>query len=78
MSMEKSIAEKSIFSWIEEKLAPIYCTSEEFIYNEMESQSGYSLPIIYKPFDVTKNPIGMIEDVCMIFFIQLREKEKNY
>ncbi|CAK7066555.1 class I SAM-dependent methyltransferase [Tissierella sp.] len=54
MSMEKSIAEKSIFSWIEEKLAPIYCTSEEFIYNEMESQSGYSLPIIYKPFDVTK------------------------
>lgn len=54
MSMEKSIAERSIFNWIEGKLAPIYCTSEEFIYNEMESQSGYSLPIIYKSFDATE------------------------
>lgn len=53
MSMEKLIKEKSIFDWIEEKLAPIYSTSEEFIYNEMESQSGYGLPIIYKPFDCT-------------------------
>lgn len=54
MSMEKIVTEKSIFNWIEEKLTPIYSTSEEFIYNEMESQSGYSLPIIYKPFDATK------------------------
>lgn len=43
-----------IINWIEEKLRPKLCTSEEFIYNEMDSQSGYSLPIIYQPFDGIK------------------------
>lgn len=41
----------SIFSWIENELKPQLCTSEEFIYNEMESQSGASLPVVYQPFD---------------------------
>lgn len=41
----------NIFSWIEENLKPEFCTSENFIYNEMESQSNYSLPVIYEPFD---------------------------
>ncbi len=48
------ILEKDIFKWIEIELESSFCTSEEFIYNEMESQSGYSLPIIYQPFDPTK------------------------
>lgn len=43
--------EKNIFCWIEKELNPELCASEEFIYNEMESQSGYSLPIIYQAFD---------------------------
>lgn len=51
---DKTNQETSIFDWIETELKPISCTSEEFIYNEMESQSGYSLPVIYQPFDSTK------------------------
>lgn len=50
----QTISNKDIFNWIETKLKPSFCTSEEFIYNEMESQSGYCLPIIYQPFDATK------------------------
>ena len=41
-----------VFEWIEQELEPRTCTSEEFIYDDMESQSGRSLPIIYQPFDV--------------------------
>ncbi len=51
---DKISLETSIFDWIEKELKPTPCTSEEFIYNEMESQSGYSLPIIYQPFDAAK------------------------
>lgn len=55
MSMEnQNILKKNVFNWIEEKLIPKPCTSEKFIYNELESQSGYSLPIIYQPFDATQ------------------------
>lgn len=55
MAMEKQYdLEVNVFNWIEEKLSPKLCTSEEFIYNEMESQSDFSLPIIYQPFDSTK------------------------
>jgi SAM-dependent methyltransferase len=40
-----------IITWIEKNLNPKACNSEEFIYDEMESQSGFSLPILYQPFD---------------------------
>jgi len=50
----QSISEKNVFSWIENELNPELSTSEEFIYNEMESQSGYGLPIIYQAFDASK------------------------
>jgi ubiquinone/menaquinone biosynthesis C-methylase UbiE len=40
-----------VFQWIEETLRPKTCHSEEFIYDDMDSQSGRSLPIIYVPFD---------------------------
>jgi SAM-dependent methyltransferase len=40
-----------LFAWIEKHLAPIPCDSEQFIYDDMASQSGRSLPIIYQPFD---------------------------
>ena len=43
-----------VFDWIEQKLKPKLCNSEEFFYDEMESQSDYCLPIIYQPFDVNK------------------------
>lgn len=41
----------SIFQWIDEILDPRECTSEELIYEDMESQSDRSLPIIYQPFN---------------------------
>jgi ubiquinone/menaquinone biosynthesis C-methylase UbiE len=40
--------------WIRKELKPVEYTSEEFFYNEMDSQSGYALPIIYEPFDINK------------------------
>ena len=41
----------NIIDWIKANLNPKTCNSEEFIYNEMDSQSGYCLPVIYQPFD---------------------------
>lgn len=59
-------SDKNIFNWIEKELNPELCTSEQFIYNEMESQSGCSLPIIYLPFDPSEkwhwNDRGMLYD----------------
>lgn len=43
-----------ILEWIKEKLRPESCNSDKFIYDDMDSQSGCALPIIYKPFDATK------------------------
>lgn len=40
-----------LFAWLERELAPTACTSEQLIYDDMDSQSGRSLPIIYRPFD---------------------------
>lgn len=44
----------NVFDWIERELAPTRCNSETFFYDEMESQSGYCLPIIYQPFDASQ------------------------
>jgi SAM-dependent methyltransferase len=43
-----------VFDWIERVLKPRTCNSEEFVYDDMESQSGRCLPIIYQPFDVSR------------------------
>ncbi len=40
-----------IFRWIHQILHPQSCTSEAFIYDDMDSQSGRSLPILYHPFN---------------------------
>ncbi len=40
-----------IIDWINNELKPKPVDSTAFIYNEMESQSGYCLPIIYQEFD---------------------------
>ena len=40
-----------IFAWIDKNLNPLPSTTEVLIYNDMESQSGCSLPIIYTEFD---------------------------
>jgi SAM-dependent methyltransferase len=43
-----------IVHWIEQNLPITSCTSDVFIYDDMESQSGQSLPVIYKPFDANQ------------------------
>ncbi len=43
-----------VFRWIEQQLTPQPCSTDVLIYDDMDSQSGYSLPIIYQPFDGTK------------------------
>lgn len=40
--------------WIKRTLAPEQCTSERFIYDDMESQSGGELPIVHRPFDTAR------------------------
>jgi len=40
-----------VFDWIRRELRPKVCNSVEFIYDDMDSQSGQSLPIIYQPFE---------------------------
>ncbi len=40
-----------IIKWIEQNLNPKICNSEQFFYDDMESQSGFCLPVIYQPFD---------------------------
>ena len=42
----------TLLEWVEQALKPSNCTSEEFFYDHMASQSGRCLPIIYQPFDV--------------------------
>ena len=40
-----------VLSWIEQNLNPKICLSTAFFYDEMESQSDFSLPILYQSFD---------------------------
>lgn len=49
-----------ILFWIEQHLAPRACDSTAFFYDEMESQSGFCLPILYQPFDPA-NPVHWLD-----------------
>jgi len=42
----------NIFDWIKKEFEPALCSSADFIYDKMESQSDYCLALIYKPFDI--------------------------
>jgi ubiquinone/menaquinone biosynthesis C-methylase UbiE len=42
----------NVSEWIEKELQVEVCDSTKFMYDEMESQSAQSLPIIYQPFDM--------------------------
>jgi len=45
---------QNIFGWINRELEPALSNSEEFMYDDMASQSGRCLPIIYQEFDPNK------------------------
>ena len=42
------------FEYITSELHPDLCTSTALLYDDMDSQSGRSLPIIYEPFDPSR------------------------
>jgi SAM-dependent methyltransferase len=44
----------NLFDWVENTLAPRDSHSGAFIFDDMESQSGRSLPVIYQPFNASK------------------------
>ncbi len=46
--------QKSPIDWIERNVPPQSCNSAEFFYDDMESQSGYCLPVIYQEFDLSR------------------------
>ncbi|MBT1247872.1 MULTISPECIES: hypothetical protein [unclassified Thermosipho (in: thermotogales)] len=68
----------NVIKWIESELDPVPCTSEDFIYNDMESQFNYSLPIIYQPFDVKNKSHWADQGAIFDFFIQLVGMIKSY
>lgn len=43
-----------IFEWLEKELNLVESNSVEFIYDDMDSQSGRCLPLLYESFDVNK------------------------
>lgn len=47
-------SDMGILEWIDQELRPRECNSEEFFYDDMESQSGFCLPLIYTEFDLGK------------------------
>jgi SAM-dependent methyltransferase len=45
---------RDVFEWLEETADPQLYDSTAFIYEDMASQSGESLPLIYQPFDASR------------------------
>jgi len=65
----KNIEEKNeIIQWIIDNIELKKCSSAEFNYNHMESQSGKCLPVIYQPFDAKK--LGHFVDRAQILDFQ--------
>ncbi len=44
----------NVIDWITHNFQAEACNSETFLYDEMASQSGFCLPLIYQPFDASK------------------------
>lgn len=66
-----------VMSWIEQTLHPRLCTTDEFYYDEMESQSGYSLPVIYEPFDGSKKSHWQDRGYMFDFLMATRGEDKR-
>jgi SAM-dependent methyltransferase len=62
----------SIFDWIEQQLHPSVCTSVEFIYDDMDSQSGRVLPVIYQPFDADNRSHWGDRGSCLDYLFSTR------
>lgn len=65
-----------IVEWIDKNLYPETCTSDRFIYNHMESQSCFSLPVIYIPFD-SKDRSHWADRGCLYDFLYSIDGEEK-
>lgn len=61
----------SIVSWLLDHLNCRECSSAEFMYDEMDSQSGRSLPVIYREFDLGNRTHWRDEGQILDFFCSL-------
>lgn len=61
----------SIVSWLLEHRACRACPSTEFMYEDMESQSGRCLPVLYLPFDPADRSHWTDEGQILDFFCSL-------
>jgi SAM-dependent methyltransferase len=66
-----------IMTWIKNNLNPLQCNSEQFFYDEMESQSNYCLPLIYQPFDVNARPHWGDRGATLDFLFSVRGEGKK-
>ena len=66
-----------IFGWIDQELRPRVCNSVEFIYDEMDSQSDYSLPLIYQPFDATEKGHWMDRGTLFDYLFSVNGENKR-
>jgi SAM-dependent methyltransferase len=67
----------NIFEWIQSELHPAACTSVEFMYDDMDSQSDYCLPIIYKRFNVADRSHWRDRGSCFDFLYATRSAGKK-
>lgn len=58
----------NIEQWALQQTSHRVCTSTEFMYDEMESQSGRSLPVIYKSFD-PRGTSDWNDEGCILDFV---------
>lgn len=58
---------QQLIDYINSEFRPRRVTSDEALYEKMESQSGYSLPIVYKPFDATRRFHWSDHGYCLDF-----------
>jgi SAM-dependent methyltransferase len=66
-----------MIEWIERNLRPEKCNSEEFFYDEMESQSNYRLPLIYEEFDIAKRGHWCDRGAILDFLLSVKGEGKG-
>ncbi len=65
--MKKFEEKNAVIEWILDNIELKKCSSAEFVYNHMESQSEKCLPIIYKIFDA-KDPVHFADRARILDF----------
>jgi SAM-dependent methyltransferase len=66
-----------VIEWIEQSLRPEKCTSDRFFYDDMESQSGCCLPMIYREFDTTRRGHWCDRGAMFDFLLSVRGDGKR-